>query len=116
MCVCVCVCVCVFLAWQASNWSAPVSFSIIGWCRESNHKLNFCFSLNWWLLGKGLDLLGEINLEMQVLWWVSLEIRARLRFCWGVTWKLMLGTSLLVYLNLSSLKWSLNLKDLVSHR
>jgi len=54
----------------------------IGWCWESNHKLNFCFPLHWWLLGRGglvtwgcrfvggnleiLDLLGEISLETQV--------------------------------------------------
>ena len=38
---------------QASNWKAPVSFNIIGWCWESHHKLNFCSPLHWWLLGKG---------------------------------------------------------------
>jgi len=27
---------------QESNWQAPVSFNIIGWCWESYHKLNFC--------------------------------------------------------------------------
>jgi hypothetical protein len=47
---------------------------------------------------------------------INLETGARLRFCWGATWKPMLGTSLLVDLssNLGSLKWSLNLKDLAS--
>jgi hypothetical protein len=42
---------------------------------------------------------------------ICLETRARLRFYWGKTWKLMLDTSLLVYLSLN-LKWSLNLKAL----
>jgi hypothetical protein len=48
----------------------------------------------------------------------NLETGARHGSCWGVTWKLMLGTGLLV--NLSSnlgqvpLRWSLDPKDLVS--
>ena len=36
---------------QASNWKATVAFNIIGWCWEPNHKLNFCFPPDWWLLG-----------------------------------------------------------------
>ena len=36
---------------------------------------------------------------MLVLLGIRLESRARLGFCWGATWKLMLGTSLLVYLS-----------------
>lgn len=51
-----------------------MAFSIIGWWWESNHKLNYCFSLHAWVVdrqGAGLlginletvDLLGEINLE-----------------------------------------------------
>lgn len=62
------------LAWQVSNWRATMAFSIIGWWWESNHKLNYCFSLHAWVVdrqGAGLlginletlDLLGEINLE-----------------------------------------------------
>ena len=39
------------------------------------------------------------NLEMLVLLEIGLETGARLEFCWGTTWKLMLGTSLLVYLS-----------------
>jgi hypothetical protein len=45
---------------------------------------------------------------------MSLETGAELRFRWGgvrVTWKLMLGTGLLVCLSSSFLKWSLNVKD-----
>lgn len=44
-------------------WRAAVVFSIIGWCWELNHKLNFCFSPHWWLLGRGAGLLG-IKLKM----------------------------------------------------
>jgi hypothetical protein len=36
---------------------------------------------------------------MLVLLGISLETGARLRFCWGATWKPVLGTSLLVYLS-----------------
>ena len=46
---------------QASNWKAPVAFNIIGWCWESYHKLNFCFPLHWWSLGRG----WACNLGMQ---------------------------------------------------
>jgi hypothetical protein len=49
---------------------------------------------------------------MQVLLGVSLETGTKLMICWEVTWKLMLGTILLVYLSSGSLKWSLNLKGL----
>ena len=100
---------------QASNWKAPVAFNIIGWCWESYHKLNFCSPLHWWSLGRGwacnlgCRFVGGItwrhwscwgcNLETLLLLGISLETRARLRFCWGATWKLMLDTSLLVYLS-----------------
>jgi hypothetical protein len=61
------------------------------------------------LLPGGADLLGN-NLETLVLLGVSLETGAGLCFfVGGVTWKLILDTNLLVCL--SSLKWSLNLKD-----
>ena len=102
---------------QASNWKAPVAFNIIGWCWESYHKLNFCSPLHWWSLGReqacnlGCRFVGDItrrhwfcwgcNLETLFLLRISLETRARLRFCWGATWKLMLDTSLLVYLSLN---------------
>jgi hypothetical protein len=100
---------------QASNWKAPVAFNIIGWCWESYHKLNFSSPLHWWTLGKGWACnlgcrfvggitrrpwsCGGCNLETLVLLGISLETGARLRFCWRATWKLMLDTSLLVYLS-----------------
>jgi hypothetical protein len=56
------------------------------------------------------------NLESQLFFGVSLEAGARLGFCWEVSWKLILGTRLLVCLTSNSLKWNLNLKDLASHR
>jgi hypothetical protein len=39
------------------------------------------------------------NLETLLLLVISLKTAARLRFCWGATWKPMLDTNLLVYLN-----------------
>jgi hypothetical protein len=30
-----------------------MAFNIIGWGWEPNHKLNFCFSPDWWLLARG---------------------------------------------------------------
>ena len=91
---------------QASNWKAPVAFNIIGWCWESYHKLNFCSPLHWWSLGRGwacnlgvqvcwgnnLETLVLCILETLLLLGISLETGARLRFCWGATWKLMLDT------------------------
>jgi len=85
---------------QASNWKAPVAFNIIGWCWQSYHKLNFCFPLCWWSLGKG----WPWNLEYKFVegitrrhwscWWysletllllgISLETRARLKFSWDL--------------------------------
>jgi hypothetical protein len=93
---------------QASHWQAPVAFSIIGWCWESHHKLRFCSPLHWWSLGRGwacnlgVQVCWGNNLEMLVLLGITLETRARLGFCWGATWKLMLGTSLSVYLSSNS--------------
>jgi hypothetical protein len=84
-----------------------MAFNIIGWCWESYRKLNFCFPLHWWSLrrGQACNLGVQVgwgnNLEMLVLLGVSLETGARLRFCGGVTWKLMLGIGLLVCLGLN---------------
>jgi hypothetical protein len=75
-----------------------MSFNIIGWCWEPNHKLNFYFPSDWWMSGceasgspcNLADLLGN-----------NLETGTRCRFCWGwvVTWKVVLGTNLLVNSN-----------------
>jgi hypothetical protein len=101
---------------------------LIGWCWESYHKLNFCSPLLWWSLGSGWTrnqgwrFVAGNNLEMLVLLGISLETGTRLRFCWGgvehnletnaryqhVSWPEF-------KLRSSSLKWSLNLKDLASH-
>jgi hypothetical protein len=102
---------------QASNWKTPVAFNIIGWCWESYHKLNFCSSLHWWSLGRGwacnlggADLLGGNNLETgfveSVSWkcwscWLLWEVGVGVGVGGGASWKLMLGTSLLVYLSLN---------------
>ena len=47
----------------------------------------------------------------------NLKTAARHRFYWEVTWKLVLGVSLLIEFNLrsGSLRWSLNPKDLVCY-
>lgn len=98
----------------------PCPLSIFGWYWESYHILNFCFPLHWCSLGRGwacnlgvAGLLGEQPGDAGLV-----GTGARLGFCWGVTWKLMLGTGLLVCLSLNfwsgSLKWILNLKDLAS--
>jgi hypothetical protein len=53
-----------------------------------------------------LDLLGEISLDMYYLFGVNLETGDRLRFCCGgrgCNLKIMLATSLLVYLSSNSL-------------
>jgi hypothetical protein len=100
---------------QASNWNATIAFNIIAWCWESYHKLNFCSPTHWWSLGSewtynlGCRFAGVItwrhwscwgcNLETLVLLGIGLETEARLGFYWGSTWKLMLGTCLLVYLS-----------------
>jgi hypothetical protein len=103
-----------------------VAFNVISWCWESYNKLNCCFPLHWQSLGRGWACYLEVqvcwgnNLEMLVLLGISLETGTRLGFCWAATWKLMLGTNLLVYLssNLGHvlLNWSLNLKDLASQQ
>jgi hypothetical protein len=56
-----------YLARHTSDWRIILTFNIIGWCCDPNHKLNFCFPPDWWLLGSevwagGADLLGN-NLE-----------------------------------------------------
>lgn len=76
---------------------------IIVWCWESYNKLNFCSLLPWWSLEKGwacnlgLQVSWRNNLETLVLLRISLEIGARLSFCWGATWKL--GPGLLIDLS-----------------
>jgi hypothetical protein len=43
-----------YLAWYTSDGGGVggiVAFNIIGWCWEPNHKLNFCFPSDLWLLG-----------------------------------------------------------------
>lgn len=45
-----------------------------------------------------LDVFGKINLEISLVA-VSLDTGARSGFCWGLTWKLMLDTGLLIYLS-----------------
>jgi hypothetical protein len=37
-------------AWYTFDWGSIMAFNITGWCWEPNHKLNFCFSLDCWLL------------------------------------------------------------------
>jgi hypothetical protein len=34
-----------------------LTFNIIGWCWEPNHKLNFCFP-DWWLIGNEVPSVG----------------------------------------------------------
>jgi hypothetical protein len=63
-----------YLGWYTSDWRAIMAFNIIGWCWEPNHKLNFCFSPDWWLSGSSQG--QTCNLEMQI--------------CWGIAWKLVL--------------------------
>ena len=70
-----------------------MAFNIIGWWWEANHNLNFCFPPDWWLLRsevpwtglnpRGTDLLGN-----------NLETGAKPRFCWGITWELVLDAGL----------------------
>jgi hypothetical protein len=38
-----------YLAWYTSDSGAIMAISIRCW--EPNHKLNFCFSPDWWLFG-----------------------------------------------------------------
>ena len=71
-----------FLAWHTFDWGhygILLSFNIIGWCLEPNHKLNFCFLPDWWLLGsevpgaglepRGIDFLGS-NLQTGARSWL----------------------------------------------
>jgi hypothetical protein len=37
--------------WFGGYYGILLPFKIIGWCWEPNHKLNFCFPPDWWLLG-----------------------------------------------------------------
>ena len=39
----------VFLAWDTFDCRAIIVFIVSGWCREPQHKLNFCFPPDWWL-------------------------------------------------------------------
>ena len=57
-----------------------MAFNLISWCWEPNPNGNFCFPPDWWLLGSEVS-----GLEVQI--------------CWGVTWKLVLGASLLATLS-----------------
>lgn len=47
----------------------------------------------------GYRFVGGNNLETLDLLGISLETGARVKFCCGATWKLMLGIRLLVYLS-----------------
>lgn len=39
-----------FLGWDTFDCKAIMDFNIIGWCWQPQHKLNFCFPPDWWLL------------------------------------------------------------------
>jgi hypothetical protein len=70
-----------YRACYTSDWGGGyiMAFNIIGWFRETNRKLNFSFSPDWWLLGSEV---AEANLLGN-----NLETGARCKFCWGVTLK-----------------------------
>jgi hypothetical protein len=40
-----------YLALHTSDWETTWAFNIIGWFWDPNHKLNFCFPPDGWLLG-----------------------------------------------------------------
>ena len=58
------------------------------------------------------------NLEVQICWGVTWKPVLDTDILGGVIWKLVLDTDLVAKFNLrsGSLRWSLNPKDLVSHR
>ena len=43
-----------------SDWGAIITFNIIGWYWEPNHKLNFCFLPVWWLLRSEVFVRGRL--------------------------------------------------------
>ena len=53
------------------------------------------------LYTKAFSVLSIEILEVQICLENNLETGARQRCCWEVTWKLVLGTGLLVYLSLN---------------
>lgn len=77
------------LTWHAYNWCVTVAFSIIGWCKEPNHRLPISSKLVFARQGHAC------NLEVQIVEINNLETGVR---CREVTWKPMLGTGMLVYL------------------
>ena len=83
---------------QVSNWLVFVACNIL--VGAGSHKLNVCFSLHWWSLGRvhimslGLQICWSNNMETLVLLGISIETGDRLGFGWGAMWKLLLSASL----------------------
>ena len=73
---------------QASNWLVFVACNIL--VGAGSHKLNVCFSLHWWSLGRvhimnlGLQICWSNNMETLVLF--GLDLETGFMFIFGFGW------------------------------